>query len=581
MADPHDLHPLARLRSYADLRAAATSADATGPAHRLAVIADTNVDHYCVALRGEAACRDLPIIVLDCGSGDIARSVLVDSSELNTFAPDTVVLWHSSRLVLSDYHRTPEPERPRFARMFADSVQALVDALTGTIFIVNVPEIDDGVFGNFGNEHSGSWRYQRRTLNVALMDIAVRQPNCHILDLCQLSAQDGVGRAVDPRLIVSADVHLSLDFLAELAKNTIDLVSAVAGNTAKCLVLDLDNTLWGGILADDGRAGIQLAPDGLGRLYHDVQRWAQELGRRGILLAVASKNDPAIVDEVFDHHPDMVLRRADIAVFELGWHSKVDSLKSIAAQLGIGLSHIVFVDDDAVERARVRSFLPDVVVPDLPSDPAAVLQFLQRLNLFELSTLTATDARRTALYADDARRHAQRRATQSEAEFLAELHMAATRQIPDDFVIARVAQLFNRANQFNLCAVRLSESEVAHLAQDPDHEILAFKLVDRFGDYGTVGAMILQAPSPDRVSIEHWVISCRALQRGLEDVMLEAVVEYARVRHARQIVGRYVPTGRNSTVQDLYPGRGFRRRGADWVLDVTKYRPAAHHIRRC
>ena len=447
--------------------------------------------------------------------------------------------------------------------------------------MVNVPEIADGVFGNFGNEYPGSWVYQRRTLNVALMELAAHQSNCHILDLCQLSAEDGVRRAVDHRLIVSADVHLRPDFVARLAWNTIDLVGAAAGKTAKCLVLDLDNTLWGGILAEDGRSGIQLGLDGVGLLYSDIQHWARELSQRGVLLAIASKNDPDIVYDMFDHHPDMVLRHADIAAFEIGWHTKVDSLIRIQAQLSIGLEHIVFVDDDDVERQRVRRFLPDVVVPDLPADPAAVLPFLQSLNLFELSTLTATDERRTTLYAEDAQRSVHRRATLSEAEFLAELDMVATLQAPDDFVIARVTQLLNRANQFNMCAVRLIESEVAELAEHPDHEVLAFQLTDKFGDYGTVGALIFGAESPECISIDHWVISCRALQRGLEDIMLEVVFERARLRRARHVIGRYVPSGRNTRVQHLYSSRGFSRRGADWILDVADYRPASHHIVRC
>ncbi|WP_438040287.1 HAD-IIIC family phosphatase [Sorangium sp. So ce128] len=550
---------------------------------RLAVLADSAVQLYALALRGEAADRRLSLAVLEGEFDQIDQAILDPSSELRRSRPEFVVVWRSAERLLSAFRALPSTERASFADRHVAHVRRLADALaestSARIIHVNVPEIDDGVFGSFANKIPSSWVHQLRRINVLLMELASSRDDFFVLDLALLFAEHGRAAAEDRRLAATARMALGVDFLPVVAGRTLDVVDAILGRARKCLVLDLDNTLWGGIAAEDGLPGIELGELGLGPAFTEIQCWAKELERRGVVLAVSSKNEERVAREVFDRHPDMVLRLEDIAVFCAGWESKVDHLRHIQSVIGIGFDGMVFLDDSAVERAAVRAALPEVCVPELPVDPVEVMPFLRRLNLFEAASFTGEDARRTAYYREESQRRALQGSSGAPEDFLRGLEMMAKVEGFTPFNLPRVAQLTQRSNQFNLRSVRHAEGELRRISGSAGHLPFAFSLEDRFGAYGLVSVVILEARG-EAMFVDTWLMSCRVLKRGLEIFVLDVLVEAARGRGARGIVGEHLPTPKNALVRDHYATLGFERRGDLWYLDLETYRPREHFIRR-
>ena len=339
----------------------------------------------------------------------------------------------------------------------------------------------------------------------------------------------------------------------------------------------------GGVIGDDGVDGIALSAHGggAGESFVRLQRFLKQLSQRGILLAVCSKNDESTALAPFREHPDMVLRREDIAMFVANWEDKASGLRRIQAELNIGLDSIVFLDDNPFERNLVRELLPEVIVPELPEDPAGFVTFLSELNLFETAYVSDEDRQRARLYQREAQRREAASGCASVEEYLRSLDMQATLARFDGFHLPRIAQLMQRSNQFNLCTRRLSEAQCGALAVDPGHLPLYVCLADRFGDHGLISVVVLER-SAEALLIRDWLMSCRVLGRGVEQLLMNYVVARAAEFGVARVVGEYIPTPKNAMVRDFYAQFGFTRREAganQWVLDVAAYRPAETHIR--
>ena len=357
-----------------------------------------------------------------------------------------------------------------------------------------------------------------------------------------------------------------------------DIIGASKGLFIKCVILDLDNTLWGGAIGDDGMENIELGELGLGRAYGDFQRWLKQLRERGIILAVCSKNNEENARRPFELHPDMVLRLEDIAVFVANWESKAENIRQIQQTLNISFSSMVFLDDNPVERNVVSSELPEVTVPELPQDPTRYLEFLQGLNLFETVSFTHDDVVRTAQYQAEARRAEVKTSSFTGKDFLESLEMIAAVEEFTDFNRPRVAQLIQRSNQFNLRTLRYSGAEIANMVGDPSRINLAFSLSDKFGDYGLISIIMLLKQSEDEYFIDNWIMSCRVLGRGMENFVLNAAAHAAREAGSKQLRGEYVATSKNEIVKEHYKNLGFKNQGGQWVLDLETFDPTVVEI---
>ena len=552
---------------------------------RLALLGDAPTQLLAQAVRGLGWAQGLDATIYDAGIDQLEAEILDVGSGLWAFDPRHVVLYTSVEAWLERFAALAPAAREgaaeaSVARLSALWAQVARQAPGATVIQLNFPEVDDGVWGSYANKVLGSARHQLRRLNVQLAEAAMAHGHVFIADLAALQARVGRAALFDPRHYYASNQALALDALPAVAKCVLDIARAADGEFRKALVLDLDDTLWGGILAEDGLEGIQIGHAGVGHAFADLQRWARQLRERGVLLAVASKNDPALAREAFERHPEMVLRLADFAAFQASWDTKVESLRAIRDALNIGLEAIVFLDDNPFEREMVRRLLPDVWVPELPADPGERPAWLAAQNFFETASTSAADAERTRqLHAAQAA-IATRAQFETVDEYLASLAMTAGVAPVDALAVPRVAQLTQRSNQFNLRTVRYSESEVARLAASPDHLALAFTLADVHGDHGLVGVIIGEKRPCGSLFLDTWLMSCRVLKRGMEDFMLNAIAEAAREAGCSTLLAEYVPTSKNALVKDLLPGLGFAPAGAGWELALAGAVPRPSFISR-
>jgi FkbH-like protein len=347
--------------------------------------------------------------------------------------------------------------------------------------------------------------------------------------------------------------------LPHLAREYLRYILPAKGLNRKCIVLDLDNTLWGGIIGEDGLGGIQLGADPPGNAFTLFQRALLTLWKRGILLAVCSKNSEAEALAVFDEHPDMVLRREHFAAYRINWDDKVQNICALAEELNIGLESLVFLDDNPVERARVRAALPQVLTPELPMDPSYYRSMLLDLPVFETLALTDEDRSRNRMYAEQqARRAHEARYAGNDAleEYFADLGIVVEISPASSLTLPRLAQLTRKTNQFNTTTRRYSEADLAEMLAR-GHRVYALRAGDRFGDYGVVGAAILVPSSSACWELDTLLLSCRAMGRGVESAMLAAAAREARRHGAEWLEGWIIPTARNEPVRRCYRDHGF------------------------
>jgi FkbH-like protein len=414
-------------------------------------------------------------------------------------------------------------------------------------------------------------------LNISLADEA--PPFVTIHDLDHLSASCGRWVWGDESFFHLAKFSCAPECQVGYAHNVASLILAHQGRSKKCLVLDLDNTLWGGVIGDDGLGGIRLGqgnPEG--EAFLAFQRYAKNLRSRGIILAVCSKNEHETAKAVFDKHPEMVLRFEDIACFIANWQDKASNLRTIAARLNIGLDSLVFVDDNPAERALVRQLAPEVAVPELPADPVEYIHAVDRHHFFQAVASSHEDFRRADLYRENAVREAAQQTAGTVEEFLKSLQMVANIEPINEFSLERSVQLINKSNQFNLTTQRYTSAQILTLLADPQWITRTISLVDRFGDNGLISVLIARIQD-DALNIDTWLMSCRVLKRGVEQLALNTLSSAALEKRIAVLRGTYIPTSKNGLVAHHYSDLGFEQISCQpdgtttWSKCLKNYRP--------
>jgi FkbH-like protein len=464
------------------------------------------------------------------------------------------------------------------------------EAFGATVIQQTVLDVTDPLFGGYDRIVPAAPRRVLARLNERLAEVAASE-GVLLLDIAGAAARDGLDLWHDRGRWFQGKLEISPQAAPLYGEHVVRLIAAQRGLSKKCLVLDLDNTVWGGVIGDDGIEGIVLGEgNAVGEAHLALQRYAKQLSERGIILAVCSKNDLATAEAAFKDHPDMVLKRADIAAFVANWEDKAKNLRTIAEQLNIGVDSFVFVDDNPAERARIRESLPAVAVPELPGDVTGYVRRIAEAGYFEAVDFTAEDRQRVQQYAANAERDALRGSAQSIEEFLQGLGMSLDYGPVTPVNIDRVTQLINKTNQFNTTTRRYAAEEVSARSTGTDSVALQFRLLDKFGDNGIVSAMILRPDDnePDVLEIESWVMSCRVFGRELEHEAMNIAVEAARDRGVRALIADYIPTKKNTVIRELYPSLGFSPVDKDtpsngpsrWILDLDTYSARKTHIAR-
>ena len=534
---------------------------------KVAVVGDCATQMLTVALKGALAARGVAAQVWEADYNQVGRQLRVSDSELHRFAPALVVVWEC----VERWWVSNDLVEERLSR-----VAEYAEHFSGKLLYLNAAPFDDGVFGSYAATDE-SFPVRVRKFNAGLDELCRTHKNLSIVDLNTLVSMQGRNNGFAPSLYMMSDMPLSLDMQAVLAERIAAVISAHLGKAKKCVILDLDNTLWGGIVGEDGLEGIQLGDHGVGKAFVLFQKMLKRLKDRGVILAVCSKNDEAIAREPFEKHPDMVLKTDDIACFVANWNTKADNVAHIQKILNIGFDSMVFLDDNPAEREIVRMAHPEVLVPELPSDPAEWVAYLASGGCFETVTYSTEDAGRTKTYQEEAKRRAWESTFTSEDDFLRGLEMKASATPFDSFSIPRAAQLTQRSNQFNLRTKRYSESDLESFVKRDDVLTLAFHLSDKFGDYGLVSVMI-GVVRGDELFLDTWLMSCRVLKRGLEDFALNAIVRLAAERGIKYVTGEYIPTRKNIMVSDLLDKKGFVKSKNGYRLTVTDYKERKHYI---
>jgi len=546
--------------SFKELKSNLKKDNSKFPVKKVALLSDVATQFLAVALKGMGYERNYGIDLFEAEFNQVERQVMDPTSDLYQFAPDYTVVFQSTHKLLEKYSLMPPEAQATLADERLDFVQLMCQSVSGRVVYYNYPEIEDTVFGSYANKVASSFTYQLRKLNFELMNLAQKIPNLFICDIAGLQNKFGRDYMFDSNIYVSTEMVLSLDALPYVASRTLDVIGAIEGKFKKCLILDLDNTTWGGIVGDDGWENIQVGHGlGIGKAFSEFQQWVKKLKHRGIIIAVCSKNDEDKAREPFEKNPEMVLKIDDIAVFVANWNNKADNIRHIQSILNIGFDSMVFLDDNPFERNLVRENLPDVTVPELPEDPGEYLEYIYSLNLFETASYSTADADRTLQYQVESKRASLMQSFTNEADFLKSLGMVSEVKGFDSFNTVRVAQLSQRSNQFNLRTVRYTQADIESLGQDEEYATFSFTLADKFGDNGLICVIILKKLDTETLFVDTWFMSCRVLKRGMEDFTLHTIVEYARENGYKRIIGEYLPTAKNQMVEEHYPKLGFKK----------------------
>ena len=562
----------------------AAKKETDGKEFRLAVLGNCATQFFSQCIAGYAHLEGMNLKVHDADYDQIEAQLLDPSSETYGYDPDYILIYLATDRLYEDFMSLAVKEREGFA----DSVLARLSSFWGMIgekcrakiIQMGFSEIDDRAFGNFGNRVPVSFTYQIRRLNWLLEEAAAASAGIYPVDILSVQTALGNERFYDPVLYYNAKVNIALDSWGYVAKQVYDVINALQGHTKKCVILDLDNTLWGGVIGDDGLSGIEIGELGRGHVFTDLQLYLKQLKDRGILLAVCSKNNEDTAREPFLSHEEMVLRLSDFAIFVANWEDKASNIRYIRDTLNIGMDSLVFIDDNPFERNLVRSMIPEICVPELPEDPARYLSYLQSLNLFETASYSSEDADRTGMYQAEAKRRESEASFASIDDYLISLDMEGTASPFDELHYPRIAQLTQRSNQFNLRTVRYTEEDIARIASDERYVTLYYTLRDRFGDHGLVSVVIMEKRSAEEFFVDTWLMSCRVLKRGMEEFIINRMVEEASRRGALRIKAEYIPTPKNKMVEHIYDEMGFDCTGEGlYSLEIGSFNKMKTYIR--
>jgi FkbH-like protein len=546
---------------------------------RLGLIGDGTLSLAAQAIVGAGLRHGLLLEVVEGAYSSAVQEAVDRTSALHQAGLDLVLLSGDARLLgLDEAAASADAAKAKVESAFARLkliAEGLRPSVSSGILVQTIAPLFEPLFGSFDRLEPSSSFSMIEALNARIAEWA-RDGQVVLVDAARLAGSVGIENWDDPRHWHASKLSFAPAMLPVYADVVARTISAVRGRSKKCLVLDLDNTLWGGVIGDDGVEGIVLGQgSAAGEAFLAVQRMARELRGRGVVLAVCSKNEDDAARKPFREHPDMLLREDDIAVFQANWTDKAANLRAIAKTLNIGVDALVFLDDNPAERAQVRRELPLTAVPELPDDPAFYPRILAAAGYFEAVSFSQEDRERAAYYQANAERAAALAATDDIDGYLRSLEMVCEIGRVGPLTRQRVAQLINKSNQFNLTTRRYSEQEVQAMEANPAKHLIQVRLKDSFGDNGII-SVIIADKSAKAWEIDTWLMSCRVLGRRVEEAVLDHLVQVARSTGAESLIGRYIPTAKNRMVAEHYRKLGFELDESQddgetlWRLDMEK-----------
>jgi len=539
---------------------------------RLGFLSNATTELLAPCIVGSAIRHGLKLEIVETQFDQVFQQAIDPKSVLNAAKPDAVLL-------ALDHRGLPLDEGPEAAVEYVTSLRHGIREASGAVVIVQtLPCLPEPLFGSLDAKIENGARFKANKFNQLLIESIESEPDL-LLDICGLAEAIGLTAWHDPIQWHMAKLPFSQSSAPIYADYVARLLSALRGRSRKCLVLDLDNTLWGGVIGDDGLEGIKLGQgDTVGEAFISIQKMALDLRARGIVLAVCSKNEDHVARQPFREHPDMILKENHITIFQANWNDKATNLEAIAEMLNLNVDALVLLDDNPVERAQVRDALPSVAVPELPDDPALFPRTLLFAGYFEAVAVSEDDKKRASQYQANAERAKLKGKSRDLNVFLKSLNMEISYTPFDNPGRSRIAQLINKSNQFNLTSKRYSEAEVSAMETDPSIITLQVRLTDRYGDNGMISVIICRPVDdhPEQIEIDTWLMSCRVLGRRVEEAVLERLVHIANENNKSTLIGTHVFSERNKLVTNHYKDLGFtlvKNTGhqATWQLNILNF----------
>ena len=558
------------------------------PELRLAILADHATQQLSCVLQAAVLEEGYFPIIYEADYATAPMEVYNPNSKVYHFGPDIVFLSMAVPKYRDRFLGKVTPEgRETLPDAYLAEILGIIDTLSRArlpVIVSNLALPIERMFGNYSVLTRQSLYSSVLKFNSMLADAIAVRKGCQLNDVMYLANRVGAESFLDDRLWLASKALCANRFLPEVARSVARATAARKGKITKCLVLDLDNTLWGGVVGDDGKECIRLGGDAYGEAFQQFQRYILSLKQRGYILAICSKNDLETALDCCRNHPEMILREEDFAIFVANWNDKASNIEYIARVLNLGLDSLIFIDDSPFERNLVRAALPTVSVPEMPDDVADYIRALENSGLLEAIGYTGDDYHRSQKYREEALRTTEQLKYNSIDGYLKSLEMAIDCGPFQAEQLPRIVQLIQRSNQFNLRTQRFSEADCERYMLDTSGSVtLSARLQDRFGDYGLISAVCCDVEDR-RLKVREFVMSCRVLKRGVEEHLINYLFNEGRKRGLVGIEGEYIQSSKNAMVKEFYKWFGFDLVRSDdmrqvWYLDVDRYEPKQTAIR--
>jgi FkbH-like protein len=554
---------------------------------KVAILSSFTINGLEEAIRVKCAESDITCATYLCGYGQYNQDILDQSSKLYEFSPDITFIIIDTRSVLSTLFYTPYTIPANDRRTYIDKrvadfvnlVKTFKNRTGSKLVLTNCSIPTYSPYGICEVRTEYGLKEMVYDFNARLADAFRSDPQVFLFDFNSFVSKYGEINVLDYRQFLVGDIKVSLSYIPHLAGELMGYIKADLGVNRKCIVLDLDNTLWGGIIGEDGFDRIDLSLKPPGMAFMEFQRVLLALYQRGVILAINSRNNEDEALRAIRDHPFMVLREEHFATMKINWSDKISNMKEIAQELNIGLDSIVYFDDDPINRELMSKAIPQIKTVDLPDDPSLYASTLMQINDFNTLVMTNEDRNRGEMYRQEHKRTELKRSSSNLEDFLKQLEIRVTMKKANNFTIPRIAQLTLKTNQFNLTTRRYQEEDVETLAQDHTKLIGCAQTQDKFGDNGITGVYIVNKNHVDKEwFIDTFLLSCRVMGRGIEDAMMGYILSKAKEEGVSKVKAEFIPTKKNKPCEQLLPNFGFKKEGEQWVYTYSVPIKQTNHV---
>lgn len=539
---------------------------------RMGILSSFSINGLEETMRVKSAEKNIDCSTYVCGYNQYNQDILNPESGLYKFSPELTFLFIDTRQILDDLFYFPysvtASERKIFVEKKFNGIKNLIDTFiskTQSKLVVSsftIPAYSPN--GIFETKSEYGFHQMIEDLNLKLINTFANSNSVYIFDFNGFMSKYGEDNIFDYKQYFFGDMKISLDYIPLIANELMGYVIGILGLSKKCIVLDLDNTLWGGIIGEDGLNGIKLGPEPPGNTYLEFQRILLSLYQRGIILAINSKNNYDDAIKVIKEHPYMILREEHFASMRINWNDKVSNIKEIASELNINIDSMVFFDDDQVNREFMKTSLPQVLTVDLPKDSSLYVQTIKKMNEFDVLNITNEDTRRGKMYVEQRKRNDLEQNVPDLESFLKNLELKIRIKIADEFSISRISQLSLKTNQFNLTTKRYQESDIKKFSEDDDYIVGSAQVEDKFGDNGITGIFIVNKKNSKEWLVDTFLLSCRVMGREVEKAMLGYILNQAKESEVEIVKAQFIPTQKNKPIESFLPNCGFQKEGDYW-----------------